>query len=128
MPSRDGIHFDHSWIYAGVPLLPPDWNEYHFMTSASEVITRGGYHWIFYDRNDATHEHRWGNQAEIVVARWHEGRIVSVRPSDENGYIITRSFEFDEAQNIYIDLTACGASSEVAITLQCECSGQSSVV
>merc|ERR1712190_550156 len=60
----------------------------------------------------------------IAVTRFHDGRLVSVRPKDKTGFFATRSFVLD-AQPIFVDVTACSMTSDLSVSLVCEdCAAQ----
>jgi len=121
MPSRDGVHFDPSWVYAGVRLLPEDARHGgHFFNQAGQVLTREGYHWFYYDRTPHRHWGRFFDRggAEIALARFREGRVVRIRPaSQEPGTLVTRGFTFDPAQRLTLDLLSPSSESEVVAAL-----------
>lgn len=122
MPSRDGLHFDRSWAYAGVRMLPDDLTDgYHFFSPAAELVTHQGYHWLYYDRNRERHLTRFqGKDAlrnHIAVARFREGRLVRLRPVQENGVVVTQAFDFDPAQRLTLDVLSWNSSSSLTVEL-----------
>mmetsp|Transcript_120895 Transcript_120895/g.376506 ORF Transcript_120895/g.376506 Transcript_120895/m.376506 type:complete len:357 (-) Transcript_120895:3-1073(-) len=118
LPSQDGLHFDHSWVYADAPLLPEDLTDgFHLFSPASRVLTRDGHHWLYYDRSRGRHYERWNWPAEIAVARWREGRMVRLRPMEERGVVVTQSFLFDPGQELSLDLQSWNSTSHVTVEL-----------
>jgi len=122
MPSHDGIHFDPSWVYAGVRMLPDDLVKgYRFLSQPGDLLTHNGYHWLYYDRNPQPHYTRWGDKdsvtTEIALARFEEGRMVRVRPVQDVGFVVTQAFHFDHCQKLTFDLRSWGTTSKLSVEL-----------
>jgi len=125
MPSRDGLHFDEDWVYAGVNMLPDDITDgYHFFSAASEFVTHSGYHWLYYGRNRERHKDRWKDSSgqliehsHVALARFEEGRLVRLRPVQETGVVVTQTLIFTAATNLTIDVLSLDTSSVLTVEL-----------
>lgn len=119
MPSGDGVHFDPSWVYAGVRLLPDDATRgLHFFSQAGQVLTRDGFHWFYYDVTEGRHNWRWSKECKIALARFREGRLVRLRPVGEGGgAVVTHSFVFDPDQRLTLDVASATESSQIRAEL-----------
>merc|ERR1712025_682627 len=90
--SRDGVKFDFEWIRHRTPLIPHG-DEHSFdhgvIIPAADILTVGGYHWLYYAGYRNQHEQIEEGEAKIGLARWPEGRLVhlTVGPDAEEGVI-----------------------------------------
>merc|ERR1711972_1040617 len=94
--SRDGIHLNFQWIY-GNQTLPLGGNfNASFIQPAAQVITLGGYHWIFYTANPHIHIQRWSGHEAIHLARYRQDRISGLSAAKESavGTITTKPFKW----------------------------------
>eukprot|EP00403_Amphidinium_massartii_P004472 CAMPEP_0178372810 /NCGR_PEP_ID=MMETSP0689_2-20121128/1545_1 /TAXON_ID=160604 /ORGANISM="Amphidinium massartii, Strain CS-259" /LENGTH=588 /DNA_ID=CAMNT_0019992745 /DNA_START=144 /DNA_END=1908 /DNA_ORIENTATION=- len=119
--SRNGAQFNFQWVYAESPLKLGAHPEDGIVIPASEILTVGGYHHIFYSRSLARHRGRWGFPEEIRLARFEANRMVGLQPThiDVDGKIIVRPFQFKQHTSklcfsVYIPQ---GSSFDVALRL-----------
>ena len=97
--SRDGVHIDDEWVYAGQPLVPKgalwrDWDS-GFVLPAAQIVTDATTHRIYYEaRSGSRHEERFDSLGVIAMAKWTRDRIVGVRLAhgDVDGWLVTKLF------------------------------------
>lgn len=132
LPSRDGVTFDLSSIYANQPTIPhgeckPGARDariscaydHAYIQPASELLTYAGQHWLYYEGRPLPHKRRWKAPAKIAIARWPLHRLSAVRAdprcaatNQSCGQIITRSFELKKAHALTLNVRAgTGAGS-----------------
>ena len=47
--SSDGVHFDFGSMYSETPLIPDSFRDgYDWLGAPAQILTREGYHWIFF--------------------------------------------------------------------------------
>lgn len=91
--SRDGVHFDHSFIYSGVPLLPPVLTgrgkdaEVECLQPAAQLVTWQNQHWLYYTSTGASHHTRWEGTERVYLARWPKNQIVGLSSSNTKGNV-----------------------------------------
>ena len=115
--SRDGIDWDLGWVYARTPLLAnADWYS-GLAISASNVVTHGGRHWLYFEGSSAKHDQRHGTYSDIGVAVFGENRFVGLQPrrTANASSLRTRPFVLPRGV-LHCDLNAIG-SIEVALKL-----------
>jgi hypothetical protein len=96
--SRDGKHFDRSWIYARKPFVERGgYGEFDkaAVWPSSQIITKGDEHLIYYT---AGHSQQLGPDAEngqVGLAILPLDRFISQSAKDELGTITTKAFKFE---------------------------------
>lgn len=98
--SRDGIHYDHSWIYATMPIVGPgpegSWDG-GCMHPATNFVTAQGLHWLYYDGCPGSHESGGSfkkSGCNIGLAQYRQDGLVYLTTAhdDQWGTIKTRQF------------------------------------
>jgi hypothetical protein len=96
--SRDGKHFDRSWIYARKPFVERGgYGEFDkaAVWPSSQIITKGDEHLIYYT---AGHSQQLGPDAEngqVGLAKLPLDRFISQSAKDELGTITTKPFKLE---------------------------------
>eukprot|EP00746_Dinoflagellata_sp_MGD_P018095 gnl/MRDRNA2_/MRDRNA2_141938_c0_seq1.p1 gnl/MRDRNA2_/MRDRNA2_141938_c0~~gnl/MRDRNA2_/MRDRNA2_141938_c0_seq1.p1 ORF type:complete len:408 (+),score=39.25 gnl/MRDRNA2_/MRDRNA2_141938_c0_seq1:39-1226(+) len=100
--SRDGVHFDHSFIYAGLPFLPPVLtgpgarSKVECLQTAAQLITWQNHHWLYYTTTGVPHHKRWEGTEKVYLAKWPRNQIVGLTPSNTKknvpGTVLTHPF------------------------------------
>jgi hypothetical protein len=97
--SRDAVNFDKTWIYARKPLIERGGAgsfDMAMVMAASEIVTRGDEHWIYYGGMDTRH-HDTGSAkskgGQIGLAILPLDRFISQSAKDKLGTITTKPFE-----------------------------------
>ena len=97
--SRDAVTFDKTWIYARKPLIERGGAESFdkaMIMAASEIVTHGDEHWIYYGGIDTRH-HDIGSAkskgGQIGLAILPLDRFISQSAKDKLGTITTKPFE-----------------------------------
>lgn len=124
LPTRDGgITVDLDSIYARQPLIPhggcTDTSldscafDHGYIQPASELLTVGMEHWLYYEGRRVHHHIRFSERATIALARWGLHRIIAlvrnprcttdargVQNSSQRkcGFIVTRPFRVPSAR------------------------------
>jgi hypothetical protein len=107
--SRDGIHFDLDWIYAGQRWMRK--RQCGSEIPAAQILTINGAHHVYYECRKGVHDEaskhgkqgqngRWGFPAEVYLARFVQDRMVGWKPSggrsdDSRAILATNSFVYD---------------------------------
>ncbi len=98
--SRDGVHFDKSWIYARKPLIERGGDgefDKAMVHSASEIITGNNEHRLYYA--GIYQEHHSGftskKSGKIGLATLPLDRFISQQAGDRLGTITTKPFELE---------------------------------
>jgi len=123
--SRDGIHFDLRWIYAGEWLVGPDQHgkprngasyDYQSMRPAAQLVTHGGLHWLYYESCPNQHERRYLGGCEIRLARFQRD-MLSYLASHSPGWgsVVTKAFRVEGSRlEVGVNVASTGAA-KVAI-------------
>jgi hypothetical protein len=97
--SRDAVNFDKTWIYARKPLIERGDSgsfDMAMVMAASEIVTHGDEHWIYYGGMDTRH-HDTGSakskEGQIGLAILPLDRFISQSAEDKLGTITTKPFE-----------------------------------
>lgn len=106
--SRDGgLTADLSAIYAGQPMVPHSARmpsrelpfDYGYIHPASDLLTIGNEHWLYYEGRPSEHRKRWSTRSTIAIASWPLHRVVALRrlptcnmSSTPCGRMLTRTF------------------------------------
>jgi len=137
--SRDGSHYNFEWVYAEMPWQLGQLADDGFVMPANNMVTRDGYHHVFFSRNPLQHWERWEHSDEIRLARFPQDRIIGVERDPKAvspGWIRTHSFDLhdDVARlvfNVHIpstgadDLASLAPSSSFSVSLGSLSSGGS---
>merc|ERR1712183_1117534 len=125
--SRDGIHFNWAFLYAGLPLplgarglasgrgrkIP-----YNYVQTANQFVTHKGYHWVYYSANKDDHFNRWGGKESIWLAKYPADRFSGLAPIDESqGVVKTKPFIWTNYSIALVINIALGDGSSCAVEL-----------
>lgn len=96
--SRDGANFDKSWIFARNPLIErgPDGSfDKAMIQPASEIITRGDEHWIYYTGAYSQHHspEAASKPSMVGLAKMRLDGFICLEAKAETGTIITKPFQ-----------------------------------
>mmetsp|Transcript_30546 Transcript_30546/g.74394 ORF Transcript_30546/g.74394 Transcript_30546/m.74394 type:complete len:669 (+) Transcript_30546:132-2138(+) len=80
--SRDGFRYNMAWIYKKEPLRLGKGKNYKYVATAAQIITHGGYHWVYYTGNVRYHHERWRGTENIRLARYPQDRLSALIPID----------------------------------------------
>jgi len=92
--SRDGLHFDKSWIYSRQPLVPRGAAgsfDKDGIKPPSQIVTYKDEHWIYYAGMSERHYSR-GRDLKIGLATLPRDRFICQQAGDESGTITTKAF------------------------------------
>ena len=101
--SRDGRKFNFQWVYAKQPLVRGNTTNAEPMRvvmPAAQVVTWGGWHWLYFAGTMQPHTLRWKGVCKIYLARWPQDRISGletapdVARSDDSGFVLTKPFRW----------------------------------
>ena len=121
--SRDGRSFNFQWVYAKRPLLrggtaKPD--PMRIVMPAAQIVTRDGWHWLYFAGTPKPHTERWQGLCKIYLARWRQDRITGLRPQRDAAkpLIETKPFRWPVGAltlRVVVELSKSGASAAVAL-------------
>lgn len=131
LPTRDGgITADLDAVYAGHPLIPRRgcrnaslascaW-DHGYIQPASELLTVGSEHWLFYEGRRVNHHSRFYSRAVVALARWPLHRLVGLMASPRCqgtcGEMVTRPFRVPSARlQVNMDVRGSAASGPGAL-------------
>ncbi len=95
--SRDGINFDRSWIYSRQPLVPrgPAGSfDKDGVFPASQFVTVGDEHWIYYGGSSERH-YSIGRDLKIGLAKIRPDGFIALEAGEETGQVVTKPFQVD---------------------------------
>lgn len=124
--SRNGKDFDLSWVDAGTPFIErgPDGSfDQAAVQPASEILTLGDEHWIYYTGMYHPHHSPPGARYEsgkVGLARLPLDRFIGQQAGDEVGILTTRPFRL-EGDRLDVNVSALKGSIRIEV---CEESGQ----
>ena len=104
--SRDGVHWNFHWVYAGQPLVPRGgagaWDK-DMIFPTSQIVTHDDRHWIYYggnnERHGAAEKNVWFvRQGGIGLAHLRLDGFVALEAGKEQGYVVTKPFKLDGKQ------------------------------
>jgi len=75
LTSRDGVRYNQAWIYNRMPLNLGPGRGYHYVQAASQLLTYGGFHWLFYTGSKANHVGRWKEPEHVRLAKYPQDRL-----------------------------------------------------
>ena len=111
--SRDGIHWNYHWIYAGEPLVPRGpagaWDK-DMIFPTTRIITHEDKHWIYYGANNERHgaaeKNVWfARQGGIGLAWLRLDGFVALEAGKQTGHLITRPFRL-EGKHLELNIDA----------------------
>ena len=76
--SRDRKRFNWQWVYAKQPLIRGDASRSDSMRiimPAAQIVTRDGWHWVYFAGTNRPHTTRWSGECKIYLARWRQDRV-----------------------------------------------------
>ncbi|MSU46994.1 MAG: hypothetical protein EXS42_07725 [Lacunisphaera sp.] len=117
--SRDGVNFDRSWIYDRKPFVQRG-NDREFdkdiIQAATEILTRGDAHWIYYGgRYDQHHAPLSSGSGKIGLAKLPLDRFIGQQAvAGQVGTITTKPFVL-EGNALRVNVDATGGSFRVEV-------------
>lgn len=96
--SRDGLHFDLRWIYAGKQLVPVDEtldeSNHQSLRAATQIVTTEKHHWVYFESCTEPHETRWKGGCTIQAGRFRRDGMayLTSRVAGQWGRLVTRPF------------------------------------
>ena len=118
--SRDGVNFDKSWIYARKPLIKRGGDgafDKAVLHPASEIVTRGDEHWIYYSAMYSQHHAPDAaklKSGKIGLAKLPLDRFICLAAKDEPGVIVTKPFTL-EGDRLAVNVDAKGGWVQVEL-------------
>ena len=117
--SRDGVHFDKSWVYERKPFIERGGDgcfDKAMVHAASEIVTRGDEHWIYYA--GIYQEHHSGftskKSGKIGLATLPLDRFIGQQAGDKPGTIVTKPFRL-EGGRLEVNVDAHAGQVQVEI-------------
>merc|ERR1712113_345146 len=98
---RDGLKYNFESVYSNVPLpLLSGLGNDTMTIPAAQMLTVGGYHWIYFSAQPGYHHYRFAGKnwfpAKTYLARFEQDRISGIAAKDEGGVLMTRAFPWPE--------------------------------
>jgi len=124
--SRDGVHYNFQWIYGGQPLRLRQGLKHKFLQPASQIVTAGGFHWLFYTGSPATHHDRWDAEERLFLARFPLDRLSGLMPTTSGrnlprglveGVVTTRAFAWPRDASMLLVNTEVPEGSSCRVLL-----------
>ena len=118
--SRDAVSFDMSWVHAREPLVERGSAgsfDRSLIMAASEILTRGDEHWIYYQGEDCQHHGARSPESkggQIGLATLRLDGFVCLEARDRRGQVTTRPFKL-EGVTLEVNVDASGGSVHVEI-------------
>lgn len=109
--SRDAVNFDKTWVHAHKPLIERgDAGSFDraMVMAASEIVTLGDEHWLYYQGNDRRHHSGRlikSKGGQIGLAKLPLDRFISQSAKDELGTITTKPFVL-EGETLQVNVDA----------------------
>ena len=94
--SRDARAFNFQWVYAKQPLIRSNTSRpepMRVLLPAAQIVTWGGWHWLYYAGTQRPHTQRWSGSAKIYLARFPKDRISGLQTTAD-GFIMTKPFRW----------------------------------
>ena len=114
--SRDGLKFDQTWIQQRRPLVPrgpAGAFDMDMIQIASQVVTCGDEHWLYYAGFDERHHSR-GHRGKIALAKLPIDRFAGLAAGDKPGSFTTKPFRLDGAR-IEVNVDAPDGTVQVEV-------------
>jgi hypothetical protein len=114
--SRDGAHWDLSWIYAGERMIPGGLEGSFDRAGASpfaQPVTWQDRHWLYYGGMSKGHKNE-DDQMAIGLATLRLDGFVSLSAADEPGTITTRPFKVEGRQ---LELNIDASQGQVSVEI-----------
>ena len=114
--SRDGAHWDLSWVYAGEPMIPGGPEGSFDRAGASpfaQPVTWQDRHWLYYGGMSKGHKNE-DDQMAIGLATLRLDGFVSLSAGDEPGVVTTRPFGVEGSQ---LELNVDASQGQVSVEI-----------
>ncbi|GAB5372386.1 hypothetical protein AAMO2058_001660700 [Amorphochlora amoebiformis] len=135
--SRSLRKFNFAWIYAQHPIpLAREYQEkekhrFQYIVPAAQMLTRDGYHWLYYTTNFESHSTRWArhhpfqgkvynNTIKIWLAKFPEDRLIGIKANNQGGLLVTKTLKWPSDSTTYFKLNAEVKSEIVIYLTACE--------